>query len=54
MTIRRPQNVTTRALVECAQWLSYCIGIGWDKSSLDFLEQLWWDYHDRTGRLRLP
>lgn len=34
----------------CAQWLAYCLRIGWPKSSLDALEALWWKYHDDTGQ----
>jgi hypothetical protein len=41
-----------RAIKECAEWLSYCLSIGWPKSSLDRLEALWWEYHDDYGRLK--
>jgi hypothetical protein len=46
-----PKEVTTKALLECAEWLSACIKLGWSKSSLDFLQSLWWEYHDAKGRL---
>lgn len=42
---------TRRAIEACAEWLSYCLSIGWPKSSLSNLEALWWEYHDRYGRL---
>jgi hypothetical protein len=43
---------TTKALTHCSFWLSYCLAIGWKKSDLDFLESLWWKYHDDYGNLR--
>ena len=42
---------TTRAVIACAQWLGTCLDLGWPKSDLDFLEGLWWKYHDRRGNL---
>ena len=42
---------TTRALRECAEWLSFCLSIGWRRDMLDELETLWWKYHDHTGKL---
>lgn len=42
---------TSRAIAACAKWLSYCLEIGWPKSALDKLEELWWEYHDDYGRL---
>jgi hypothetical protein len=42
---------TSRAIKQCAEWLSYCLKIGWPKSALDQLEDLWWQYHDDYGRL---
>lgn len=38
-----------RAIEACASWLAYCLHIGWSKSDLDFLEALWWKYHDDEG-----
>jgi hypothetical protein len=29
----------------CAEWLRYCLEIGWKKSQLDALEKLWWKFH---------
>ncbi|MBA7658075.1 hypothetical protein ES703_66023 [subsurface metagenome] len=39
-----------RALKLCAAWLAACLEIGWSKSDLDDLENLFWKYHHpRTG-----
>lgn len=41
-----------RASRQCAQWLQYCLRIGWSRSSLDRLQALWWQYHSlETGEL---
>jgi hypothetical protein len=42
---------SNNALLACAKWLSYCLAIGWSRSDLDRLEQLWWKYHDDRGNL---
>lgn len=42
---------TIKALRDCAWFLSEMLRIGWKKSDLDWLEALWWDHHDRQGRL---
>lgn len=42
---------TRKAIQGCAEWLSACVRLGWDKSDLDFLEALWWKYHDSRGNL---
>ena len=36
-----------KALRDCANWLYYCLKIGWKKEDLDMLEELWWQYHDK-------
>ena len=41
---------TRRAIEACAAWLSACLRLGWAKSNLDMLEELWWRYHDETGK----
>ncbi len=46
-----PERATVAALRKCAEWLSYCLSIGWRREQLDALEALWWQHHDRTGRL---
>lgn len=33
------------AIRKCAQWLAYCLSIGWSKADLDALEAIWWKYH---------
>jgi hypothetical protein len=43
---------TRQAIKACAEWLSYCISIGWSKSKLDELEKLWWKHHDPEGNLK--
>jgi hypothetical protein len=43
---------TYKAIKQCAEWLSFCFRIGWEKSQFDKLEKLWWKYHDCKGRLR--
>ena len=40
-----------RAQRACAEWLAFCLKIGWAKSKLDKLEVLWWKYHDEQGKL---
>lgn len=46
-----PEKPTERASMECLRWLHTCILLGWKKTDLDFLEALWWKYHDNTGKL---
>lgn len=41
-----------KAIEACGRWLAYCLSIGWDREDLDWLESLWWKYHDNLGRLR--
>lgn len=45
-------TVRERAARECAEWLGACLRLGWRQSDLDFLEALWWKYHDERGNLR--
>lgn len=35
----------------CAEWLAECLRLGWKRTDLDWLETLWWKYHDEHGRL---
>ena len=43
----------SRAAVEkCAQWLAYCVAIGWAREKLDALESLWWQHHDCNGDMQ--
>ena len=46
-----PPSATRHAVLACARWMHYCLTIGWKKSDLDFLQSLWWQYHDWEGRL---
>jgi len=36
----------------CAEWLAYCLKIGWSRDDLDRLEEVWWEYHDEDGNLK--
>lgn len=42
---------STRAIKACAEWLSYCLKIGWKRDQLDALQAVWWKYHDDEGHL---
>lgn len=46
-----PERTTVGAIRKCAEWLAYCLRIGWRREQLDALEALWWKHHDHTGRL---
>jgi len=37
-----------KAIQKCANWLAFCLRIGWDKKDLDKLEDLWWQGHNCT------
>ena len=41
-----------KALRQCAEWLAFCLRIGWQRSQLDDLERLWWQYHNDKGSLK--
>lgn len=45
------RSPTPQAVRACAEWLRVCLDLGWRTSDLDWLEALWWKYHDRTGQL---
>ena len=40
---------STDAIKKCAEDLNRCLGFGWPKSSMDRLEEIWWDCHDDNG-----
>jgi hypothetical protein len=42
---------TAKGIKACAEWLQFCLSIGWCKDHLDELEALWWKYHDKNGKL---
>lgn len=41
-----------RGVRMCAEWLVYCLSIGWRHDDLDDLEKLWWRHHDLNGNVR--
>ena len=41
----------TKALRACAEWLSYCLKIGYGRDQLNALEAIWWEHHDGNGRI---
>lgn len=43
---------TKRGIMKCAQWLVYCLSIGYSKSDLKELEKLFWKYKDGNGDLK--
>lgn len=42
---------TIKAIERCAEWLVYCLSIGYKKSQLDRLEGIWWEHHNEKGEL---
>lgn len=46
MTTRKPSR---QAIFACARFLQACISFGWSRDHLDYLEELWWRYHDDRG-----
>jgi hypothetical protein len=46
------EEKTRQATRACAEWLAYCLSIGWNKAQLDELEALWWKHHDEQGNLK--
>ena len=46
-----PRQSSRLALEACASFLVYCLSIGWDKSKLGRLQEIWWEHHDDQGRL---
>jgi hypothetical protein len=38
--------------MKLASWLSACLGFGWEKSDLDWLQELWEKHHDENGNLK--
>lgn len=33
----------------CAEWLVFCLSIGWKNEQLNALEKLWWKHHKLSG-----
>jgi hypothetical protein len=42
---RMEQKRSNKAIRACAEWLAYCLKIGWKREQLDELERLWWMHH---------
>lgn len=43
---------SVKAIKKCADWLKYCLDIGYHKDDLDTLEKIWWQGHDwKTGEV---
>ena len=51
LTVTLPESPTRHAVQKCAEWLAGCIRLGWRHEDLNWLEALWWKYHDNHGRL---
>lgn len=49
--VQQMRQRSRRALQTCANWLAFCLSIGWGKHELDDLEQIWWQWHDENGNL---
>lgn len=47
-----PERPTLEGLRKCAEWLAYCLKIGWRKDQLDQLEELWWQVRNHRGELK--
>ncbi len=43
---------TRKGIKKCAEWLAYCLKIGWEKEHINALEKLWWKHHDENGNLK--
>lgn len=45
--------VSNLAVRKLRAWLDYCLSIGWPRSALSRLTDLWWEFHDEeTGDLK--
>ena len=41
-----------KKIKKCAEWLAYCLEIGWSKNDLDGLQELWMANHDDNGNYK--
>ena len=41
-----------KKIEKCAEWLAYCLEIGWSKNDLDGLQELWMANHDDNGNYK--
>jgi hypothetical protein len=48
------EHRTQKAWRLCAKWQAACLKLGWKKSDLDDLEEIFWRYRDNHGRLKKP
>ena len=45
-------SASQQACRKLQEWLNACLQMGWRKSDLPALTDLWWEYHDEeTGEL---
>lgn len=44
-------ELTRLGVRRLAEWLAECLRIGWKRESMDALEKLWLDGHDKNGNL---
>jgi hypothetical protein len=47
--LTRSGTPTARAASDCAKWLQACKDMGWPKTDMPALCDLWWRYHDNEG-----
>lgn len=45
---RTPTNLGAK---RCGAWLTACQDLGWPRSQMGMLCDLWWEYHDDNGAL---
>ena len=46
------EQPTQKAQMAFLKWVAYCIEIKFcDKSDIDKLEKIWWEYHDFRGNV---
>ena len=41
-----------KKIKKCAEWLAYCLEIGWSKNDIDGLQELWMANHDDNGNYK--
>jgi hypothetical protein len=45
-------KATVKGVKKCAEWLAFCLSIGYKKEELDALENVFWMFRDRNGNLK--
>ena len=43
--------MNSKGIKKCAEWLIFCLSVGYKKFQLDALEKLWLQYHNDNGEL---